>query len=97
MLLELKIGTLLIKFCCMVLDMNNEIYTHKSCIATTLNTIKNLYVPGTNFEEYWPIKVNNAQLLTNMEENTPPSIGLTQNTYQNKLTVDCMVNFKYLI
>lgn len=82
-----------IKLSCMILnivDNKNEIYTRNMCMGTTLNVIKYNFSPDTNFEEYWPRKVNNTQFLINVDDisrpylSRPQNIWFTRNTYQNE-------------
>lgn len=54
-----------LKFCCKVQGIRNELFASDSCIVTSLDDIKNYFPPDTNFEEYWPAKVVDTQLLTN--------------------------------
>lgn len=119
-----------LKFCCKVQGIRNELFASDSCIVTSLDDIKNYFPPDTNFEEYWPAKVVDTQLLTNQksthvnpsgawirapptamnklptQENIlshslstpvppvvpPPSMPLTNNTYQNGWSANQMVN-----
>lgn len=43
-----------LKFCFMVQDTYDELFTCDSCIVVSLENIRNYFPPGTNFEEYWP-------------------------------------------
>jgi len=63
-----------LKFCCKVQGIRNELFASDSCIVTSLDDIKNYFPPDTNFEEYWPAKVVDTQLLTNQKSNhvNPP-------------------------
>lgn len=54
-----------LKFCCKVQGIRNELFASDSCTVTSLDDIKNYFPPDTNFEEYWPAKVVDTQLLTN--------------------------------
>lgn len=58
-----------LKFCCKVQGIRNELFASDSCIVTSLDDIKNYFPPETNFEEYWPAKVVDTQLLNHK---TPP-------------------------
>ncbi|XP_050440186.1 uncharacterized protein LOC126845547 isoform X2 [Adelges cooleyi] len=63
-----------LKFCCKVQGIRNELFASDSCIVTSLEDIKNYFPPDTNFEEYWPAKVVDTQLLNNQKATTvnPP-------------------------
>lgn len=56
-----------LKFCCKVQGIRNELFASDSCTVTSLDDIKNYFPPETNFEEYWPAKVIDTQLLTNQK------------------------------
>lgn len=56
-----------LKFCCKVQGIRNELFASDSCAVTSLDDIKNYFPPETNFEEYWPAKVVDTQLLTNQK------------------------------
>ncbi|KAF0745542.1 Uncharacterized protein FWK35_00023367, partial [Aphis craccivora] len=86
-----------IKFCCKVQDIKNELYTFDSCTATTLDDIKNnFFPPDTHFEEYWPAKVFNKNLLINQKSPhvhpsgvwiiAPPEVLAPESTIPHSLT-----------
>ncbi|CAH1985352.1 unnamed protein product [Acanthoscelides obtectus] len=52
-----------LKFCCKVQGIRNELFAHDSCSVISLNDIKNYFPPGTVFEDYWPKKNLDSQLL----------------------------------
>ncbi|CAH0562184.1 unnamed protein product [Brassicogethes aeneus] len=52
-----------LKFCCKVQGIRNELFAHDSCSVISLNDIKNYFPPGTLFEDYWPKKNLDSQLL----------------------------------
>ncbi|XP_023309869.1 uncharacterized protein LOC108916953 isoform X1 [Anoplophora glabripennis] len=54
-----------LKFCCKVQGIRNELFAHDSCSVISLNDIKNYFPPGTLFEDYWPKKNLDSQLLIN--------------------------------
>lgn len=64
-----------LKFCCKVQGIRNELFASDSCIVTSLEDIKSYFPPETNFEEYWPAKVVDTQLLTNQKTSqiNPPA------------------------
>ncbi|KAK5639009.1 hypothetical protein RI129_011501 [Pyrocoelia pectoralis] len=69
--LKLKADTLegwdlsYLKFCCKVQGIRNELFCHDSCAVISLADIKNYFPPGTLFEDYWPSKLSDSQLLIN--------------------------------
>lgn len=52
-----------LKFCCKVQGIRNELFASETCSVISLNDIKSYFPPGTEFEEYWPNKVVDSQLL----------------------------------
>lgn len=58
-----------LKFCCKVQGIRNELFAHDSCSVISLNDIKNYFPPGTMFEEYWPKKNLDSQLLISRNSN----------------------------
>lgn len=86
-----------LKFCCKVQGIRNELFASDSCIVTSLDDIKNYFPPETNFEEYWPAKVVDTQLLTNQKSThvnppgawirAPPEVVPVDNTNPHTLTV----------
>lgn len=66
-----------LKFCCKVQGIRNELFASDSCVVTSLEDIKNYFPPDTNFEEYWPAKVVDAQLLNNNGTNSKSSMQQT--------------------
>ncbi|KAF5297165.1 hypothetical protein FQR65_LT10064 [Abscondita terminalis] len=54
-----------LKFCCKVQGIRNELFCHDSCAVISLVDIRNFFPPGTLFEDYWPSKVVDSQLLIN--------------------------------
>ncbi|XP_022902096.1 uncharacterized protein [Onthophagus taurus] len=59
-----------LKFCCKVQGIRNELFAHDSCSVISLNDIKNYFPPGTLFEDYWPNKMVDSQLLINGKSQT---------------------------
>lgn len=77
-----------LKFCCKVQGIRNELFASDSCTVTSLDDIKNYFPPDTNFEEYWPAKVVDTQLLTNQKSThvNPPGAWIrAPPTVMNKL------------
>ncbi|XP_047003144.1 uncharacterized protein LOC124621766 isoform X1 [Schistocerca americana] len=52
-----------LKFCCKVQGIRNELFASETCSVISLNDIKSYFPPGTVFEDYWPNKVVDSQLL----------------------------------
>ncbi|XP_044729930.1 uncharacterized protein LOC123293243 isoform X2 [Chrysoperla carnea] len=52
-----------LKFCCKVQGIRNELFANETCAVISLNDIKSYFPPGTEFEDYWPSKVVDSQLL----------------------------------
>ncbi|CAI6347618.1 unnamed protein product [Macrosiphum euphorbiae] len=85
-----------LKFCCKVQGIRNELFASDSCTVTSLDDIKNYFPPETNFEEYWPAKVVDTQLLTNQKSThvnppgawirAPPEVVPAENTIPHNLT-----------
>lgn len=79
-----------LKFCCKVQGIRNELFASETCSVISLNDIKSYFPPGTNFEDYWPSKVMDSQLLVNCKGSgsgggwtkqppTPPIVKSSQN------------------
>lgn len=58
-----------LKFCCKVQGIRNELFASETCSVISLNDIKSYFAPGTGFEDYWPSKVMDNQLLVNSKGN----------------------------
>ncbi|KAH0955307.1 hypothetical protein HN011_003106 [Eciton burchellii] len=54
-----------LKFCCKVQGIRNELFASETCSVISLSDIKSYFPPGTGFEDYWPTKVMDSQLLVN--------------------------------
>nr|CAD7397069.1 unnamed protein product [Timema poppensis] len=52
-----------LKFCCKVQGIRNELFASETCSVISLNDIKSYFSPGTLFEDYWPSRVVDSQLL----------------------------------
>ncbi|KAK9889189.1 hypothetical protein WA026_004468 [Henosepilachna vigintioctopunctata] len=63
-----------LKFCCKVQGIRNELFAHDSCSVISLNDIKNYFPPGTLFEDYWPKKNMESQLLLSSSNRAPQQI-----------------------
>ncbi|EFN69268.1 hypothetical protein EAG_13946 [Camponotus floridanus] len=85
-----------LKFCCKVQGIRNELFASETCSVISLNDIKSYFPPGTGFEDYWPTKVMDSQLLVNSNGNgsgggwtkqppTPPATKPTSVQSANKI------------
>ncbi|XP_024946957.1 uncharacterized protein LOC107273904 isoform X3 [Cephus cinctus] len=81
-----------LKFCCKVQGIRNELFASETCSVISLSDIKSYFPPGTGFEDYWPSKVMDSQLLVNSKGGgsgggwikQPPTPPLTKsNSVQN--------------
>lgn len=52
-----------LKFCCKVQGIRNELFASDSVAVISLTDIKSYFPNGTEFEDYWPSKVVDSQLL----------------------------------
>ncbi|XP_022201118.2 uncharacterized protein LOC111057943 isoform X2 [Nilaparvata lugens] len=52
-----------LKFCCKVQGIRNELFASETCSVISLSDIRSYFPPGTLFEDYWPNKVVEGQLL----------------------------------
>lgn len=52
-----------LKFCCKVQGIRNELFASDSVAVISLTDIKSYFPTGTEFEDYWPSKVVDSQLL----------------------------------
>ncbi|XP_035792431.1 uncharacterized transmembrane protein DDB_G0289901-like [Anopheles albimanus] len=59
-----------LKFCCKVQGIRNELFASDSVAVISLTDIKGYFPPGTEFEDYWPSKVVDSQLLSGSKSNT---------------------------
>ncbi|XP_053680327.1 uncharacterized protein LOC128731245 [Anopheles nili] len=59
-----------LKFCCKVQGIRNELFASDSVAVISLTDIKGYFPPGTDFEDYWPSKVVDSQLLSGPKTNT---------------------------
>ncbi|KAJ8930439.1 hypothetical protein NQ314_016766 [Rhamnusium bicolor] len=67
-----------LKFCCKVQGIRNELFAHDSCSVISLNDIKNYFPPGTMFEDYWPKKNLDSQLLISRNSNQQQIVQWTR-------------------
>ncbi|XP_029345760.1 uncharacterized protein LOC115034126 [Acyrthosiphon pisum] len=85
-----------LKFCSKVQLIRNVLFASDSCTVASLDDIKNYYPPETNFEEYWPAKLVDTQLLINPKSThvnppgswirAPPEVGPAENTIAHTST-----------
>lgn len=59
-----------LKFCCKVQGIKNELFNNETCAVTSLNDIKSYFSVTDKFEEYWPTKVVDSQLLISNAKQT---------------------------
>lgn len=52
-----------LKFCCKVQGIRNELFASETVAVISLDDIKSYFPQGTVFEDYWPNKVVDTQLL----------------------------------
>ncbi|CAO1436160.1 unnamed protein product [Diamesa serratosioi] len=52
-----------LKFCCKVQGIRNELFASETVAVISLDDIKSYFPQGTIFEDYWPNKVVDSQLL----------------------------------
>lgn len=52
-----------LKFCCKVQGIRNELFASDQVAVISLTDIKSYFPPGTEFEDYWPSKMVDSQLL----------------------------------
>nr|XP_014287878.1 uncharacterized protein LOC106688092 isoform X4 [Halyomorpha halys] len=52
-----------LKFCCKVQGIRSELFANDSCQVISLADIKAYFPPGTKFDEYWPPKIVDSNLL----------------------------------
>lgn len=63
-----------LKFCCKVQGIRNELFASETCSVISLDDIKSYFPSGTSFEDYWPSKVIDSQLLVSSKnQNTNAS------------------------
>ncbi|XP_028142373.1 uncharacterized protein LOC114336243 [Diabrotica virgifera virgifera] len=67
-------GLAYLKYCCKVQGIRNELFAHEICSVIRLNDIKDYFPPGSIFEDYWPKRNLESQLIisktsTNLKHN----------------------------
>lgn len=78
-----------LKFCCKVQGIRNELFASDSVAVISLDDIKSYFPQGTIFEDYWPNKVVDTQLLMPQKSHNstvnwtnPPPKQIMNNTTQ---------------
>ncbi|XP_055676643.1 methylcytosine dioxygenase TET isoform X3 [Lutzomyia longipalpis] len=66
-----------LKFCCKVQGIRNELFASDKVAVISLTDIKSYFPPGTQFEDYWPNKVVDTQLLV-QKSNANSSVHWTR-------------------
>ncbi|GAB0090523.1 uncharacterized protein DMENIID0001_052590 [Sergentomyia squamirostris] len=66
-----------LKFCCKVQGIRNELFASDKVAVISLTDIKSYFPPGTQFEDYWPNKVVDSQLLV-QKSNANSSVHWTR-------------------
>ncbi|XP_059620557.1 uncharacterized protein LOC132264355 isoform X2 [Phlebotomus argentipes] len=66
-----------LKFCCKVQGIRNELFASDKVAVISLTDIKSYFPPGTQFEDYWPSKVVDTQLLV-QKSNANSSVHWTR-------------------
>lgn len=68
-----------LKFCCKVQGIRNELFSSESVAVISLTDIKSYFPNGTEFEDYWPSKVVDSNLLLSPQRhNTNNAINWTR-------------------
>jgi hypothetical protein len=85
-----------LKFCCKVQGIRNELFASETVAVISLDDIKSYFPQGTIFEDYWPNKVVDTQLLMSQKSHNstvnwthpPPKqmINTTQQRTQQQQT-----------
>lgn len=70
-----------LKFCCKVQGIRNELFASETCSVISLTDITSYFPPGTEFEEYWPHKVVDSQLLIAAKGKTTFLLTIILNWY----------------
>lgn len=65
-----------LKFCCKVQGIRNELFASETVAVISLDDIKSYFPQGTIFEDYWPNKVVDTQLLV-AQKSHPSTINWT--------------------
>uniref|UniRef100_A0A182JHB7 Uncharacterized protein n=1 Tax=Anopheles atroparvus TaxID=41427 RepID=A0A182JHB7_ANOAO len=79
-----------LKFCCKVQGIRNELFASDSVAVISLTDIKGYFPPGTEFEDYWPSKVVDSQLLCGPKPNN--TVHWTRQPVQPPPKAPAMIN-----
>ncbi|XP_020803745.1 uncharacterized protein LOC110180420 isoform X3 [Drosophila serrata] len=67
-----------LKFCCKVQGIRNELFSSENVAVISLTDIKSYFPNGTEFEDYWPSKVVDSNLLIGNRANVNNSVNWTR-------------------
>uniref|UniRef100_A0A1I8PRA9 Uncharacterized protein n=2 Tax=Stomoxys calcitrans TaxID=35570 RepID=A0A1I8PRA9_STOCA len=71
-----------LKFCCKVQGIRNELFSSENVAVISLTDIKSYFPNGTEFEDYWPSKVVDSNLLIGNRSNANNSVNWTRQPSQ---------------
>lgn len=71
-----------LKFCCKVQGIRNELFSSENVAVISLTDIKSYFPNGTEFEDYWPSKVVDSNLLIGNRTNATNSVNWTRQPTQ---------------
>lgn len=71
-----------LKFCCKVQGIRNELFSSENVAVISLTDIKSYFPNGTEFEDYWPSKVVDSNLLIGNRSNTNNTVNWTRQPSQ---------------
>ncbi|XP_037935445.1 uncharacterized protein LOC119669571 [Teleopsis dalmanni] len=71
-----------LKFCCKVQGIRNELFSSENVAVISLTDIKSYFPNGTEFEDYWPSKVVDSNLLIGNRSNAINSVNWTRQPTQ---------------
>lgn len=71
-----------LKFCCKVQGIRNELFSSENVAVISLTDIKSYFPNGTEFEDYWPSKVVDSNLLIGNRTNANNSVNWTRQPTQ---------------
>lgn len=71
-----------LKFCCKVQGIRNELFSSENVAVISLTDIKSYFPNGTEFEDYWPNKVVDSNLLIGNRPNAQNSANWTRQPSQ---------------
>uniref|UniRef100_A0A1A9UQE4 Uncharacterized protein n=1 Tax=Glossina austeni TaxID=7395 RepID=A0A1A9UQE4_GLOAU len=71
-----------LKFCCKVQGIRNELFSSENVAVISLTDIKSYFPNGTEFEDYWPSKVVDSNLLIGNRSNSNNTVNWTRQPSQ---------------